>query len=47
MGLSTGHMVAPEERWECLRCEQLAAGGAPTVLEHSLRCPKRNPTEKS
>lgn len=47
MGLTTGHMVEPVEEWECLLCEQLALGGVPTVPEHSLRCPKRDPAVKS
>jgi hypothetical protein len=45
VGHSTG--AHAEERWECLRCVQLADGTVPSVLEHSLRCPKRDPAVKS
>ncbi len=51
-GLNNGpmaHHTAPvtSSSWECLRCEQIADGTAPTVPEHSLWCPKRNPAMKS
>jgi hypothetical protein len=48
--LTTGRMVRTEDEltWECLFCEQLAAGVAsPLATEHSLRCPKRDPAVKS
>jgi hypothetical protein len=49
--LTTGRMVPQEPEkestWECLLCLQLADGAVPTVPEHALRCPKRNPAVKS
>lgn len=37
----------PEPGWECLLCEQLRLELAPTVAEHAVRCPKRDPAVKS
>jgi hypothetical protein len=47
--LPMAHHTAPavESQWECLLCLQLADGVAPTVVEHSVRCPKRDPAVKS
>jgi hypothetical protein len=44
---STFDLKGTRVEWECLLCEQLKLGVPPTVEEHSLRCPKRDPATKS